>query len=174
VATKSKQSWNPPLISVLATPVHVAYIIGMGIIGIDQPMLCIQLMNMSIMSIICCDIILTTFGFSRYPWNSVRAGTTHSTVGLFERWRPALGRRSNRRPHAARRFALACDRNKTGGPTLDPLALIVVGAVPDRQTTVRIRKRVVDRRGRSLRFLPCHRSCQEGRRRRCLRSWISP
>lgn len=35
--------------------------IGIGIgIGIDQPMLCIQLMNMCIISIICCDIVLTT------------------------------------------------------------------------------------------------------------------
>lgn len=33
--------------------------IGIGI-GIDQPMLCIQLMNMCIISIICCDIVLTT------------------------------------------------------------------------------------------------------------------
>jgi hypothetical protein len=46
---------------------QVAHIIGMGIIGIDQPMLCIQLMNMCIMSIICCDIILTTFGFPSIP-----------------------------------------------------------------------------------------------------------
>ena len=56
-----------------------AHIIGIGIhIGIDQPMLCIQLMNMCIMSIICCDIVLTTVVDVSLDTSgtSVRAGST--------------------------------------------------------------------------------------------------
>ncbi|UZG59662.1 hypothetical protein [Rhodococcus opacus] len=69
------------------TGTHGAHIIGIGIhIGIDQPMLCIQLMNMCIMSIICCDIVLTTVVDVSLDTSGTRfALVVLPTVGLFER-----------------------------------------------------------------------------------------
>jgi hypothetical protein len=126
----------------------VAHIIGMGIIGIDQPMLCIQLMNMCITSIICCDIILTTL--------LVSADTSGTELG--SRWHYTLNGRPVRAMARLRWAGVRTDVHTTRAaplraavrpkhdrrPALDP--------VPGGQTTARIRRGVVDRPGRSVRF----------------------